>query len=1246
MGALTRDTLGLLGEHRYADGDWDTSDWECHSDVGLSIQTTDSNNKLRFGGSPDFGSPYWYVIREKNIGSLSEGLIWLKAQVESFGVPQGDNNMFGVACHLPASIDSTAGTQDGTSLATTVEKTTGTEVFKIREHTDGGSSGVSAEANPAVRSKLVDYPMSLYFDGADCAGYDHTDSLSVSGTSSYSSGHVGLVYQSDKHQCLAADMVIMSGRYVTVTGLGSGNKAKVRDSGGAVLAEATEASGVALVDMLSVSIPDAYDLVVTDASDTVLATEVPSDGLYGGDEYSYLGPAGQITWAALEILDREVVKPIVIALMDDLPCDGGETVYRIPDMVRASVTRDADGRHELILAGPTASDWTAELRRGRVLHTRLHNEDRYEWIINTVEDGVGGGKEPATVVIADPVESVLTDCGPVRTVTSGGTTSYIVAWENQTCTQIIDNIVIPALQDYGITYISRGTVDPTVTLTGSAELVTPAEVMKTLAGVTGAYWRLRRNSTTGYYLDLVDDLSDSAATARVRSGVNLLDLARTRSGEDIATAVVVRGADVEGFRPPVGMAAWEVDTIAADGANWRVTLTDPEGGAGPIAIDDQFVSNGLGSSDPKNIPTHYLRFTDGTMEAILDSETEGDVILADVTGLSAGDKVYISPDSSGTLLTEVHSPTGLDLYGRVCRYFDLDNTIVRDNESSNALCNTWTTQPENIGALLDGDQTLAGPMDIEGAPPGKEIKTGDVLRVASWTSHIYYLVDADVTVDSDGRASVSITSGSTTQLYDQMAVLIYDRSSLPDSWEEGTESPVDREALFARRPSDQSGSLRGTVAANYNIPHYGASGATIQHAFKVGGLTSGDRIYTGDRVEVASAGYHAQHDATADGSGEALVVVGADAVGYPTIGDTVHITRSTPTFEDGQDAVLTLVPKVISDSSSVEAPTILTPDSLVRYIEGDATLWASVKFHVYNPSDDSITVEAGGQIRTPKIDLWDGSSLASARAGSFSLAAGEEREFVLRAGADITATDNYRIRITPVVNENPATATTEYHHEPTVSVIWAELSLSLEEPDTEELTSGASARLLHQAANRELVRSHLWPSSLEVTHRELVEYWGADPEEPKLTLGQTVRITETTLGIDTEMTVDRVRWRLEDAYNPTYVLGRAQKDYTERVVEAIGGGAGSLSAVVTSSTGGVGGGTSVDEYTNAEIDNMLLHGFGVDYDDKDGNEEPLSTRVIVLVRDGVAQALPTLGDSVIFQDKDGTRTDLTLISLT
>jgi len=89
-------------------------------------------------------------------------------------------------------------------------------------------------------------------------------------------------------------------KFITVTGLDSGQKAKIRNGSGTVIAEATESGGTAVIDASRfggateiVPLAGFADLVVTDSGDTILET-YDDTGIYPGDQYSFTAPRENI----------------------------------------------------------------------------------------------------------------------------------------------------------------------------------------------------------------------------------------------------------------------------------------------------------------------------------------------------------------------------------------------------------------------------------------------------------------------------------------------------------------------------------------------------------------------------------------------------------------------------------------------------------------------------------------------------------------------------------------------------------------------------------------------------------------------------------------------------------------------------------------------------------------------------------------------------------------------------------------
>jgi hypothetical protein len=330
-------------------------------------------------------------------------------------------------------------------------------------------------------------------------------------------------------------------------------------------------------------------------------------------------------------------------------------------------------------------------------------------------------------------------------------------------------------------------------------------------------------------------------------------------------------------------------------------------------------------------------------------------------------------------------------------------------------------------------------------------------------------------------------------------------------------------------------------------------------------------------------------DGLADDSGECVIQWNkyAGALSAPV---AVTVSRTIPPVQTGQSYAITF-PPYPTQNPGIYRPKLQGPSATVRYIEGITTLWASCALHLRNHYDSAVTVEAGGLVRPPGIALWNGSAeVATAESDDVTLPADSETTIITRTSYDLSAAGTYSVRALGMVADASFGTATEYAFAPVATLLWMELSLSNEEPTDTTPLSGASARVLHQIANRTLLRRHLWPSAIETTHRELVDHWGLTPPEIKLSLGQTVRVTEPTLGVDVELEVQRIRWRSTDLENPTYVLGTPEPDLAERLVREIDNAASSSGSASGSSSSSSSTVTS-SRYSNAEVDAFFRASF-------------------------------------------------------
>lgn len=380
----------------------------------------------------------------------------------------------------------------------------------------------------------------------------------------------------------------------------------------------------------------------------------------------------------------------------------------------------------------------------------------------------------------------LTTAGLVRTL-SGGVAYYNVG-AILTPTQIIDTYVLANLAADGITWLARGTVSSTtvVTLTAPTGGWTRLEWLRQLANLSGTELRLRRNGETQYLIDLVTAVGSSAAAVRVALGKNLTDLQASTDDGDLATAVTVQGTVLAGTTVPAGIGenAWTIGTISGAGPYW-VPLSDPAGGAAPIAFASQF-GTATGSQ------AAYLLTNSATTVQITDSRITPDyaVSVAATAGLTAGDLVQLVADSSATRLNELRSPN-------VSRLHRVDTGASTIGGSRNLLRNgefaTWTNTttlgtwynpaagriaeyPRSLpttetAMVCDGAATFgASSFTFRGVTPGRRFYRREQLSIGG---QINYVADYIVVADETGRGTINLISTINPGAADGAAVTWY-----------------------------------------------------------------------------------------------------------------------------------------------------------------------------------------------------------------------------------------------------------------------------------------------------------------------------------------------------------------------------------------------------------------------------------------------------------------------------------------
>jgi len=333
----------------------------------------------------------------------------------------------------------------------------------------------------------------------------------------------------------------------------------------------------------------------------------------------------------------------LLRLSDRLACQGSVTVYGTlhpDDLASASDVRSIEDAESLSFSYSRVDRLgevrgiTAQLRAGRVITAHWSDGSSDEWRVGVVTDGRGGGgliSVDCVPIWRDLVERADSAAGK-------GWVSELVGSERifdydlseRTATSILTDFVIPNLP----AYVTLGTVDPTAEIPSlSVNHLTPwalaVAVRDSLRGMDiTCELRLRRNGSTDYKLDLVTQVGSAAATPVFHPSNSLLTLTRKTDPTLQATRVLVSGGTAPDTLPGVlGRARWRVGTPAGN----VLPLTDPNGGASPVAFDSQWVG------------AYLLRVKTGRTFAITASDAAAGTVTigGGISTIAAGEDVEI-----------------------------------------------------------------------------------------------------------------------------------------------------------------------------------------------------------------------------------------------------------------------------------------------------------------------------------------------------------------------------------------------------------------------------------------------------------------------------------------------------------------------------------------------------------------------------------------------------------------------------
>lgn len=233
------------------------------------------------------------------------------------------------------------------------------------------------------------------------------------------------------------------------------------------------------------------------------------------------------------------------------------------------------------------------VRKGKVIRFCTTDSTVFdEWRVMDVFDGNGPGPRVTHVVLepisADGNRAIFTDFDAT------GQPYHDYRSADATAEQVIDDAILPALADAGVDYVAKGDVELANAFDFAAEDGDTATAMLQRAADAdhaNAETRWRRNGTTNYLIDVLDEIGSDAPIVHVRTRRNLERWRRHKNGALGFNRVRPIGQD-DGTHRGIGYAFFKISVSGN-----VITLSDPRitGGGGSsldlLPFDDQL--NGL-----------------------------------------------------------------------------------------------------------------------------------------------------------------------------------------------------------------------------------------------------------------------------------------------------------------------------------------------------------------------------------------------------------------------------------------------------------------------------------------------------------------------------------------------------------------------------------------------------------------------------------------------------------------------------
>ncbi len=113
-------------------------------------------------------------------------------------------------------------------------------------------------------------------------------------------------------------------------------------------------------------------------------------------------------------------------------------------------------------------------------------------------------------------------------------------------------------------YFAKGTVDATDKYTISWDWETHLSAIEEIGRITGLELNVRRNGTTNYLIDLIEDVAVGADIPEIRLGKSIINVSREEDSTALATLIYPKGEGPQGNAPTIADARFYAEAQAAE----------------------------------------------------------------------------------------------------------------------------------------------------------------------------------------------------------------------------------------------------------------------------------------------------------------------------------------------------------------------------------------------------------------------------------------------------------------------------------------------------------------------------------------------------------------------------------------------------------------------------------------------------------------------------------------------------------